>query len=137
MAYVLRAEANGLSLEIPVESAELADREEVASETSIALWKALERTGTLDEDWEPTEEGRMLLNEWAARLSNAGFWMPEGCSLDEILFNLKEANVFGLLTADVTFPLKLEEQVSEKEAEEMLDWEVITSGLVQAEPDWM
>lgn len=137
MAYLLSLNANGLSLEIPVESAEIANSREVASEVSQALWKALERTETLDEDWEPTEDGRMLLNEWIARLSNAGFWMPEGCSLDEILFNLKEANVFSLLSADVTFPLKLEEQLSEKEAEEMLDWEVITSGLVQSEPDWM
>lgn len=137
MAYLLSLNANGLSLEIPVERETLEDKYEVEKETLNALLEALEKEGGVDEDGYLTKDGKMLLNEWTDRLSDAGFWMPKGCKLGDIMFNLKEALVFNLLTEGVSFPLKLEERLSEREAEEMLDWAAITSGLTQATPDWM
>ena len=135
MAYLLRAEANGLCLDIPVEKSEIQDVSELPSLVENALESALEEENVLDEDGELTDDAREMLDKWIRDLNAAGFWMPTGCSLSEIVFNLNEANVFDLLTENETFPMKLEEIPDEVVPE--LNWYDLTEGLTQTEADWM
>ena len=135
MAYLLSAEANGLWLEIPVEKPEIRDVSELPDLVEDALEKALEEERVLDEDGSLTDDARDMLNKWIRNLNDAGFWMPTGCSLSEIVFNLNEANVFELLTEKESFPMKLEE-ISDEEVPE-LNWYDLTDGLTQKEADWM
>ena len=135
MAYLLSAEANGLWLEIPVEKPEIGDVSELPNLVEDALEKALEEERVLDEDGSLTDDARDMLNKWIRNLNDAGFWMPTGCSLSEIVFNLNEANVFELLTEKESFPIKLEEIPDEEVPE--LNWYDLTDGLTQKEADWM
>ena len=138
MAYLLEIEANGLRIALPSEKQVIEDKWDVEELIENSLWAALARAvPTEDADWDEKEEARMLLREWIARLSNAGIWMPEECNINAIVFNLKMADMFSLLTADTEFPLTLEEELTDEEEKELLDWEAITAGLTQAEPDWM
>ena len=135
MAYLLSAEANGLWLEIPVEKPEIRDVSELPGLVEDALEKALEEERVLDEDGSLTDDARDMLNKWIRNLNDAGFGMPTGCSLSEIVFNLNEANVFELLTEKESFPMKLEEIPDEEGPE--LNWYDLTDGLTQKEADWM
>ena len=131
MKYLLELESNGLSLAIPVEKQVIEERDEVELLVERALFQTL-RKMELDE-----EEEQEVLDEWIQNLNNVGFWMPRGCNLDEILFNLREANVFNLLTANTSFPLTLEETLTEEEADSFSEWKELTGGLTQMEGDWM